>query len=147
MTGADLFRNLFRDRETINFAPGQCVFKAGDRGDTMYIVIEGEVKILVGSRTVEVAGPGSIFGELALIDDEPRSATVVAKTHCRLVTVDHGEFCYMVSEGPFFALEVMKVIADRLRKMDARFRSKTNQAHRTRLPRGRIRQRLPQSRA
>lgn len=142
MTGADLFRNLYRDREAMSFTPGQYVFKEGDRGDTMYIVIEGEVKILVGSTTVEIAGPGSIFGELALIDEQPRSATVIAKTHCRLAAVDQGEFCYMVSEGPFFALQVMKVIADRLRKMDARFRSKTNQARRTRSRKRRLPQRV-----
>jgi CRP/FNR family cyclic AMP-dependent transcriptional regulator len=147
MTGAELFFNLFHDREAMTFAPGECVFKAGDRGDTMYIVIEGEVKILVGSTLVETAGPGSIFGEMALIDNAPRSATVVAKTHCRLVSVDQGEFQYMVSEGPFFALEVMKVMADRLRKMDARIRAMTNQARRTRLRKRRLRRRLPQSRA
>ncbi|MBZ5514695.1 MAG: cyclic nucleotide-binding domain-containing protein [Acidobacteriia bacterium] len=131
----------------MSFTPGQCVFKAGDRGDAMYIVIEGELKILVGSATVEIAGPGSIFGEMALIDDAPRSATVVAKTRCRLVAVDRGEFQYMVSEGPFFALEVMKVIADRLRKMDARLRSKANQTRRTRFRRRRLQRKSPQSRA
>ncbi len=147
MTGAELFFNLFQDREAMSFAPGEYVFKAGDRGDTMYIVIEGKVKILVGSTTVEIAGPGSIFGEMALIDNAPRSATVVARTHCRLVTVDQGEFLYMVSEGPFFALEVMKVIADRLRKMDARIRSEANRTRRTRSRRRRPGRRSPQSRA
>jgi CRP-like cAMP-binding protein len=128
MTGAELFFNLFRDREAKSFTPGQYVCKAGDRGDTMYIVIEGELEILVGSTTVEVAGPGSIVGELALIDYQPRSATVVAKTHCRLVTVDQGQFQYMVSEGPFFALEVMKVMADRLRKTNEIVRSMKHRA-------------------
>ena len=131
MTGADLFLSLIRDRDTKSFTPRQYIFKAGDRGDFMYVVIEGEVEVLVGSTTVEIAGPGSIVGEMALIDDEPRSATVVAKTHCRLVAVDQGQFQYMVSEGPFFALQVMKVMADRLRETDAIIRSKTNQARRT----------------
>lgn len=126
MNSAKLFFKLFRDREAVSFTPGQHIFNTGDRGGIMYIVIEGKVKILVGSTTVEIAGPGAILGELALIDNSPRSATAVAKTHCRLVTVDQGEFLYMVSEGPFFALEVMKVIADRLRKMDARIRSEGN---------------------
>ena len=138
MTGADLFLSLIGDRDAKSFAPGQYVFKAGDRGDTMYVVIEGKVAVLVGSTTVEIAGPGSIVGEMALIDDEPRSATVVAKTHCRLVTVDQGQFKYMVSKGPFFALQVMKVMADRLRKTNARIRSKTKQARRI-SPRGRRR--------
>jgi CRP/FNR family cyclic AMP-dependent transcriptional regulator len=146
MTGAELFFNLFQDREAMSFAPGECVFKTGDRGDTMYIVIAGQVKIQVGPTTVEIAGPGSIFGEMALIDNAPRSATVVAKTRCRLVTVDQGEFLYMVSEGPFFALEVMKVIADRLREMDARMRSAASRARRTPSRRRRLRRRPPQSR-
>jgi len=113
----------------------------------MYVVIEGEIEILVGSTTVEIAGPGSIVGEMALIDDEPRSATVVAKTHSRLVGVDRGQFQYMVSEGPFFALQVMKVMADRLRKTNARLRSKTIQARRAGSRRRRLRRGFPQSRA
>jgi CRP-like cAMP-binding protein len=89
----------------------------------MYVVMEGEVEILDGLTLLETAGAGSIVGELALIDDEPRSATVVAKTDCRLVPVDRKRFQYMVQETPFFALAVMKVLADRLRKKNVRTRS------------------------
>ena len=89
----------------------------------MYIVVDGETEILDGSATLEVAGPGSIVGELALIDDEPRSATVVAKTDCRLVPVDRRRFQYMVQETPLFGLSVMKVLADRLRQKNVRNRS------------------------
>jgi CRP-like cAMP-binding protein len=91
----------------------------------MYVVMEGETQIVDGSTVLEVAGPGSIVGELALIDDEPRSATVVTKTDCRLVPVDRKRFQYMVQETPFFALAVMKVLADRLRAKNARIRSNT----------------------
>ena len=124
MTRPNLFLNLFRDKEGMSFAAGEFVFKAGDPGETMYIITEGEVDILDGSGTaLDTAGPGSIVGELALIDDEPRSATVVAKTACRLVPVDRRRFEYMVQETPFFALAVMKVLADRLRKNNVRTRS------------------------
>jgi CRP-like cAMP-binding protein len=124
MTRPNLFLNLFRDKETTSFAAGQFVFKAGDPGETMYIITEGEVEILDGSgTTLETAGPGSIVGELALIDDEPRSATVVAKIDCQLVAVDRRRFQYMVQETPFFGLAVMKVLADRLRKTSARIPS------------------------
>jgi len=68
-------------------------------------------------------GVPHIVGELALIDDEPRSATVVARTDCRLVAVDRRRFEYMVQETPLFGIAVMKVLADRLRKTSARIPS------------------------
>jgi len=119
----NLFLNLFRDKEATSFAPGQYVFKAGDQGEAMYIVVEGEVEILDGSVLLETSGQGSIVGELALIDDEPRSATAIAKTDCKLVAVDRRRFQYMVQETPLFALSVMKVLADRLRKKNIRTRT------------------------
>lgn len=123
MPGANLFLNLFQGKETLNFASGQPIFKAGDRGEAMFIITEGEVEIRDGSGVLETAGPGSIFGELALIDDAPRSATAVAKTDCRVVPVDRRRFEYMVQETPFFGLAVMKVLADRLRNTNAKLPS------------------------
>ena len=119
----NLFLNLFRDKEGTSFAAGQFIFKAGDPGETMYVITEGEVEILSGSAALETAGPGSLVGELALIDDEPRSAAALAKTDCRLVAVDRRRFEYMVQETPNFALAVMKILADRLRKTNARISS------------------------
>jgi CRP-like cAMP-binding protein len=119
----NLFLNLFRDKEATSFAPGQYIFKAGDPGEAMYIVVEGEIEILDGVVLLETSGQGSIVGELALIDDEPRSATAIAKTDCRLVAVDRRRFQYMVQETPLFALSVMKVLADRLRKKNVRSRT------------------------
>jgi CRP-like cAMP-binding protein len=123
MPKSNLFLNLFRDKESASFAAGQIVFQAGDPGETMYVATEREVEILEGSIILEVAEPGTIVGELALIDDEPRSATVIAKTKCRLVPVDRRQFQYMTQETPFFALTVMKVLTDRLRRKNVRTRS------------------------
>ena len=120
MTSPKLFFNLFKDQEKTSFSAGDVIFKAGDHGDVMYIVTDGEVNVLDGPGLLETAGPGSIVGELALIDDEPRSATVAAKTDCKVVKVDRRRFEFMVQETPFFALTVMKVIADRLRRTNAR---------------------------
>ena len=126
MTSTNLFVNLFRTKDATSFAAGQPVFKAGDQGESMYVVMEGEVEILDGSTILETAGPGSIVGELALIDDSPRSASVVAKRDSRLVGVDRRRFEFMVAETPFFALAVMKVLADRLRTTSARVRPISN---------------------
>lgn len=123
MINPNLFLNLFRDKEAQSFPAGEYVFKAGDHGETMYIITEGEVDIIEGSTVLDTIGPGSIVGELALIDDEPRSASVRARTDCRLVPVDRRRFQFMVQETPFFGLAVMKVLADRLRKMDAKIPS------------------------
>ncbi|HXW14716.1 MAG TPA: cyclic nucleotide-binding domain-containing protein [Terriglobia bacterium] len=123
MARNQLFINLFSDKDAVEFTAGQVVLRAGDVGETMYVVVEGEVEIVDASLILEVAGPGSIVGELALIDDEPRSATVIAKSHCRLVPVDRRRFQYMTQETPFFALAVMKVLADRLRSKNVRTRA------------------------
>jgi len=123
MARNQLFINLFSDKDVEEFTAGQVVLRAGDLGETMYVVVEGEVEIVDASLILEVAGPGSIVGELALIDDEPRSATVIAKSHCRLVPVDRRRFQYMTQETPFFALAVMKVLADRLRSKNVRTRA------------------------
>ena len=123
MTDTSLFLNLFKNKEAKSVTAGWYVFKAGDPGNCMYVVMEGEVEILDGATSLEVVGPGSIFGELALIDDEPRSATAMAKTDARLVEVDRRRFEFMVTETPFFALAVMKVVADRLRRTSARIRA------------------------
>jgi CRP-like cAMP-binding protein len=63
---------------------------------------------------------GGIFGEMSLIDDKPRSATARARTDCELVPIDEGRFLELVHQKPGFALEVMKVMAERLRSMDER---------------------------
>ena len=120
MSSAKMFLNFFRDVETTNFAAGEHVFREGDHGEIMFVVIEGEVEILEGLTLLEVAGPGSIIGEMALIDDEPRSASVVARTNVKLVPVNRRRFEFMVQETPFFALTVMKILADRLRATNAR---------------------------
>jgi CRP-like cAMP-binding protein len=111
---------LFRHSETENFSAGQIIFKQGESGSTMYVISEGEVSILVGADLVEVAKPGTAVGEMALIDHGPRSATAVAKTDCKLVPIDQRRFEFMVQQTPFFSLTVMKIMADRLRRTNAR---------------------------
>lgn len=94
------------------------MFDLGDAGDGMYVVQEGEVEIIVNARVVETVTAGGIVGEMALIDKGPRSARVVAKTGARLVKVNPRRFEFLVQQTPFFAIEVMKLLAQRLRNMD-----------------------------
>jgi CRP/FNR family cyclic AMP-dependent transcriptional regulator len=113
----DLFKHVKNPQD---FTAGETIIAAGMTGGTMYVVLEGEVEIRAGDMLPNVAGPGTIVGDLALIDSGARSANVIAKCGCRLAPVDQRQFVYMVQQTPCFALHVMKLLADRLRRMDAR---------------------------
>ena len=112
--------NIFRHAETLDLSAGEIVFEQGETGTAMYVVSEGEVEILSGSVVLETACPGSVIGEMALIDHGPRSARAVAKTDCKLVAVDQRRFEFLVQQTPYFALEVMQLMAERLRTANSR---------------------------
>jgi CRP/FNR family cyclic AMP-dependent transcriptional regulator len=100
------------------FAAGDLIFQEGAAGDFMYVVQDGQVDIVLHDKVVETVETGGILGELALVDNRPRSANAVARTDCKLVAVDQKRFTFMVQETPFFAIRVMEVMANRLRHMD-----------------------------
>jgi CRP-like cAMP-binding protein len=102
--------------DTVPYKAGQTIFDIGEQAQMMYMVIEGEVDIQFKGRVLQTVGPRDIFGELALIDDSPRSATAVAKTDCRLAGIDRDRFLVLVERNPDFALEVMQIMAERLRR-------------------------------
>lgn len=99
---------------------GEVIFREYDMGAEMYVVLEGQVELRIGEKVVETVGPGEPFGEMALIDQAPRTATAVAKTACKLAVIPEKRFLFMVQTTPHFAQRLMKVMADRLRKMNAR---------------------------
>lgn len=101
--------------EARTFKAGETVFKAGDPGHEFYVVRAGTVAVRLGNRTLDVLGEGEVFGEMALIDNEPRSATVVADSDCTVVPVGEKQFLFMTSEAPYFALSLMRVLVRRLR--------------------------------
>ena len=100
--------------------PGEAIFRTYDMGSEMYVVLEGDVELTIGENTVEILGPGEPIGEMALIDQAPRTATAIAKTAVKLAVIPEKRFLFMVQTTPHFALQIMKVMADRLRKMNAR---------------------------
>jgi len=116
MNPAELFR---KESDTLQLAPGDFLFREGDKGDKMYVLLEGEIDISLGDLVLEAAGPGALIGEMALIDDTPRTANAVAKTACRLAQIDRRRFHFLVQQTPHFATHVMKTLADRLRHMNA----------------------------
>ena len=112
--------NIFKhaaDAETVE--TGTVLFRRGDPGDVMYAVVEGEIDLLLDGTVVETVHAGGILGELALIDAAERSAEARARTTARIVRVDQRQFTFLVHEHPTFALQVMKVMAERLRHTNA----------------------------
>lgn len=112
-----IFRN---ESNTRSLAAEEYLFRQGDVADLMYILVEGEVDILIGDTVVETVGPETVLGEMAMIESEPRSASVRAKTPCRVVPIDQKRFQFLIQQTPYFAIEIMRILAYRLRKMDIR---------------------------
>jgi CRP-like cAMP-binding protein len=107
--------------ETRFFKAGTIIFHQGDAASEMFVIKSGEVRIQLGNRALAELKADSIFGEMALIDDEPRSASAVAITDVELVPVSEKQFLFMVGQTPYFALKVMRVLAQRLRATSKTF--------------------------
>lgn len=97
------------------YKAGEIIFSEGDAAEEMFVVKSGTVEIRLGNRLLDTLPAHSIFGEMALIDRGPRSATAVAITDAELVPVAEKQFLLMVSRTPYFALNVMRVLVLRLR--------------------------------
>lgn len=101
-----------------SFAAGDKIFVTEDDASLMYVVRSGRVNIMASGVVLETIGPGGLFGEMALIDGAPRSATAVAVEATEVAPIDRMAFLFMVRQSPDFALEVMSVLATRIRRMN-----------------------------
>ncbi len=99
-------------------ATGDPIFAAGDEARAMYVVISGNIEIIAYGEVLDRVGPGGIFGEMALIDGDPRSANAKAAEPSELVAVDRATFMKLVRGAPEFALAVMAQMARRIREMN-----------------------------
>ena len=111
MNLAELFR---QDSDTVELAPGEFLYREGDKADNMYVLLEGEIEIRIGDY-VKTEREGALIGEAALVEDRPRAANAVAKSACRLAQIDRQRFDFLVQEHPHFARHVMKSLVDHLR--------------------------------
>ena len=110
------FELFQRDEHKISFRTGDVIFEEGAAGSEMYVVLSGSVMMRSRGELLESVEAGGIFGEMALVDQDPRSATAIAANACELVRIDQKRFEFFLKRVPYFALEVMKVMASRLRR-------------------------------
>jgi len=107
-----------KDQQAELFSAGQNVFREGDSGAVMFAVLDGAVDIIVHGKLVETVEAGGVFGEMALVEDRPRIATALVTADAKLVRIDRPRFMFLVQQNPYFALQLMTVMSERLRRMD-----------------------------
>jgi CRP/FNR family transcriptional regulator, cyclic AMP receptor protein len=114
-----IVKGVFRNADTVKDLPaGTVIFEEGSEGDEMFGIVEGEVEVRVHGGLIRKLGPDDTFGEMAIIDSTPRSATAVAVSDVKLAVIDKRTFLFLVTETPMFALQVMSSIAERVRSHD-----------------------------
>ena len=118
----DLLAHFHGARNVVSVPAGAVLFAEGDPATNMFVLLEGQADICVGGDVVENALPPALLGEMALVDHSARSATVVSRGNCKLVSIDIKQFDLLVRESPEFARQVMTVMAGRLRAMNERLR-------------------------
>lgn len=111
-----VFFELFSNNpDIIHVEAGQTLFSEEEEGHLMFVLTKGSAEVIVNNRVVETLQHGNIVGEMGIVSPGPRSATVVASTDCDFVAIDEKRFLYLVQQTPYFATQVMRVLAERLR--------------------------------
>jgi len=102
--------------DEIDVPKGRVLTRQGDPGREFFVVVEGRARVTTGGRTrIAVLGPGASFGEMSLLDQGPRSATVLAETDMRLLVLNSRSFSSLLEEVPSVARKVLVAMAGRLR--------------------------------
>ena len=112
--------NLMSGQEPMVYPAGKMIMQEGTGGAFMYVVLEGKVAITIKGGLVGKAGPGGVFGEMALVDQSTRAATAVAETGCRLLAINRTAFLHLVKTSPAFGASLLSGLAERAKDMAVR---------------------------
>ncbi len=105
----------------VRFQERAKIMQEGRAGTSMYVVLEGEVAITVGRKIIEKIGPGGVFGEIALVDQSPRTANAIARVDCALLSLNRDGLIELVKSDPAIGMAMMRSVASRLRYMNSLF--------------------------
>ena len=123
LKGSQLFRNfpghdlagIASLAEVVHLAPEEVVFQQGDVGDAFYMVVHGGIRIMRGTTELALLGPREGFGEMAILDQETRSATATAAEATTLLRIDRHSFDRLIEQNPAVARGIYRVLTERLR--------------------------------
>jgi CRP-like cAMP-binding protein len=105
--------------DELDVLPGETLIREGEYGDCMYILVDGQVRVHRGERTILTLGPGKSVGELAVLDPEPRSASVTALAETHLFRIERAAFDEVMADRPEIARGVIQALCQRLRMTTA----------------------------
>ena len=108
---------IARASKMVSHKEGTVIAREGERGIGLFLIVEGQCKISIGGKTKAKLGPGDFFGEVALLDGGPRTATVTAMTRVRLIGITGWVFRGLLMEHPSIALKTLESVAGRLRSV------------------------------
>jgi CRP/FNR family transcriptional regulator, cyclic AMP receptor protein len=117
MSKRDL-QKIAKASDEIDVPTGKMLVEQGTRGREAFVVIEGSATVKRNGRKVATIGPGDHFGELALLDGGPRTATIVADTPMRVLVIGQREFAGVIDEVPGLAHKVLSSLASTIRELD-----------------------------
>jgi CRP-like cAMP-binding protein len=105
--------------DEVDVPAGRVLMREGDIGREFYVVIDGEIDFERDGEHIRTMGPGEFFGDIALITERPRTATVTTKTASRLLVLAHREFHSLLDRFPAIRMAILESVALRLRDLDA----------------------------
>ena len=117
LRGRDLER-VGQLADDIDAPAGRVLIREGAIGHEFFVIVHGRVKVERDGKPLKTRGPGEFVGEIALIDEGPRLATVTTETPCRLLVLGHREFHTLLAEQPEIQLLVLKALAERVRQLE-----------------------------
>jgi CRP/FNR family transcriptional regulator, cyclic AMP receptor protein len=109
-------RHVASMAKEVTFPAGTEICREGEEGVGMHVVLDGETKVQIAGRTRRRMGPGAFFGEIALLDGGPRSATVIAETEVRTISIPFWTFKSTLKREPSMALKLLDEVCARLRE-------------------------------
>ena len=104
---------------TVRFEAGKAIMREGEAGVSMYMVMQGKVGIFIRDNEVETVNAGGTFGEMALVDQSPRTASAISQTECVLLSINRNALMALVKSQPAIGIAMLRSIADRLRHMNS----------------------------
>jgi CRP-like cAMP-binding protein len=119
---AEILDHLLDLTGELTFAAGQPIVLQGQVGNGLYIVVSGQARVVQGTRELDRLGPGDLFGEIAVIDQQPRSASVYAVEPTTCLTIASWDLLALLERDPKLALNLLRELAARVRRADVQLR-------------------------